>query len=377
MKVEFYKHSLGELEKKAIVETLDSLFLTTGPKTKEFEEVFAKNMGVGRCVGLSSCTAGLFLTMKGWGIGQGDKVISPAMTFIATSNSIIHTGADVVFCDVDKETALIDLNQVEDSLKKDKSIKAIIPVHLYGQMVDMKSLRGIADKFNVKILEDCAHCIEAERDGITPGQLGDAAAFSFYATKNLACGEGGAVITNEQQLADELKVIRLHGMSKSAVDRHIKYKHWDMELLGYKANMFDIQATLLLTQLPRLESLWQRRNEICNKYENAFSKAGIDFPITLGGNKNARHLFTIWTPNGKRDDFLTYLQEQEIGVAVNYRSVHMRDYYIKKYGFKLGDFPVAEEIGEKTLSLPLYPKLENLEIDYVIDKVIEAHKVFA
>lgn len=377
MKVEFFRHSLEQDEKDSLLDTLDGLFLTTGPKTRQFEQEFSHYLGVNHAVGLSSCSTGLFFTLKAWGIGAGDRVIVPAMTFIATSNAVLIAGAEVMFCDVDKETALMDLNRVEDLLKRHQTIKAVIPVHIYGQMADMKALRGLAQRYHVKILEDSAHCIEGQRDGIKPGHLGDAAAFSFYATKNITCGEGGAVVCNDAQLTDQLKILRLHGMSKSAMDRHVKYNHWDMEVLGYKGNMYDIEAALLLPQLPKIENQWQRRNEIAQTYETAFNRAGIEFPKTLPDVKSARHLFTIWAPKGKRDNFLEYLQNQGIGAAVNYRSVHLRTYYRETFGFKPGDFPIAEEIGERTLSIPLYPKLEDREVEYVIQKVIEAKRVLS
>jgi dTDP-4-amino-4,6-dideoxygalactose transaminase len=192
---------------------------------------------------------------------------------------VLHAGAEVVFCDVEPDTGLMDLNQVEHLLKTTPDVKAIIPVHLYGQMVDMRAFKQLADKYGVKILEDCAHCIEGERDGVRPGQLGDAAAFSFYATKNLACGEGGAVLTNDAHLAEMLRVIRQHGMSKSAADRHVHYQHWDMEVLGYKCNLTDIQSALLAPQLARVDQTLEKKEKICRKYEKAFSKLkNISFP---------------------------------------------------------------------------------------------------
>jgi dTDP-4-amino-4,6-dideoxygalactose transaminase len=373
MKIEFYRHSLGEPEKKALCEVLDGIFLTTGPRTKQFEEQFAAYLGVRHGVGLSTCTAALFLTLKAWGIGKGDKVIVPAMTFIASSNVVLHAGGEVAFCDVEPETGLLDLNLVEDILRREPKVRAIIPVHLYGQMVDMKRLRGIADRHGVRILEDSAHCVEGIRDGVRPGQLGDAAAFSFYATKNLTSGEGGAAVTNDDALAERLKVIRLHGMSKSAADRYQFYQHWDMTEPGYKENMFELQAALLLTQLPRLEGFWQKREAIARRYETAFAAAGVEFPKTLPGVKNARHLFTIWAPGGRRDEILAWLQQQGIGVVVNYRAVHLREFYQRAMGCREGDFPVAEEIGRRTISLPLYPGLRPEEVDYVIEKTIQAH----
>jgi len=369
MKVEFYRHSLGDAEKRAVVEVLDSVFLTTGPKTRQFESDFSRYLGVQHCIGMSSCTAGLFLALKGWGVGPEDRVIVPAMTFIASANVVLHVGADVAFCDVDPETALIDLNMVEDMLKRDRKTKAVIPVHLYGQMVDMNAMRALGDRYGVRVLEDAAHCVEGMRDGVKPGQLGDAAAFSFYATKNLACGEGGAVATNDGHLKEYLTVSRLHGMSASAADRYQHYQHWDMDFPGYKSNMCDIQAALLLPQLSRLEALWERREAIARKYEEAFASAGIDYPKTLPGVKHARHLFTIWAPDGKRDEWLARLQDAGVGVVVNYRAVHLRKFYRERYGLKEGAFPVAERIGERTISLPFYPGLTEPEIDHVIESV--------
>jgi UDP-4-amino-4-deoxy-L-arabinose-oxoglutarate aminotransferase len=373
MKVEFYKHSLGEKEKEAVLAALDSLFLSTGPRTEEFEERFASYLNVKHCVGTSSGTAALFLALAAWGIGAGDEVVVPAMTFIASSNVALHLGAGVVFCDVDRETALIDPDMVEGILKKDKQgkVKAVMPVHLYGQMVDMKALRSIADRYGVKVLEDCAHCIEGERDGVRPGQVGDAGAFSFYATKNMTSGEGGALVCSDEKLAEKVRVLRLHGMSRSAADRYAKYQHWDMEELGYKANMGDLQAAILLPQMERLEELWQRRNAIALEYEEAFSRGGVDFPKTLPGVKHARHLFTIWAPEGCRDRLLEALQAEGIGCTVNYRAVHLRKYYAEKFGYKKGDYPAAEKIGKRTISIPLYPRLTNDEIGFVKDTIIK------
>lgn len=374
MKVEFYRHSLGAEEKASVNAVLDSLFLTSGPRTRLFEQRFAAYMGAPNCIGLSSCTAGLFLTLKCWGIDPGDRVIVPAMTFIASANVVLHTGADVVFCDVDPRTALLDLDAVEDILKRDKRVRVVLPVHLYGQMVDMKALMALADRYGVRVLEDSAHCVEGERDGLRPGQGGQAAAFSFYATKNLACGEGGAVVTADPELTEYLTVARLHGMSKSAVTRHERYEHWDMDFPGYKANMFDIQAALLLPQLDRLEAMWQRRDAIAGRYATAFRAAGVDFPAVLPGLKHAWHLFTIWAPDGRRDEFIAALQDSGIGVVVNYRPVHLTKFYRQKYGFSEGALPNAERIGNRTISLPFYPALTEEEIDFVVRTVISTHE---
>ncbi|MEW6572534.1 MAG: DegT/DnrJ/EryC1/StrS family aminotransferase [Bacillota bacterium] len=369
MKIEFYKHNLGEEEIRSVVQALNSIFLTTGPRVAEFEQKFASYLDAAYAVTTSSWTTGAFLTLKAWGIGPGDEVIVPAMTFIATANIVLHCGAVPVFVDVEPETGLIDVNLTERLITP--KTKAVIPVHLYGQMADMIKLRSLADSYNLRILEDSAHCIEGERDGVKPGALGDAAAFSFYATKNITCGEGGAVVTNDADLAEKLKALRIHGMSKSAADRYTSaFRHWDMEILGYKANLTDFQAALLLNQLATIEEKWKRKELICRRYEEAFSEAGIAFPKVLPGSKSARHLMTVWVRN--RDRVLTELQEMGIGVAVNFRAVHLMKYYRETFGYARGNYPVAEQIGDSTISLPLYPKLQEQEIDYVIKCVISA-----
>lgn len=372
MKIEFYRHNLGEKEKKLVVESLESIFLTTGPKTNEFENKFSEYLGVKHCVGVSSCTSGLHIVLKALGIEPNDEVITSPMSFIATSNAIIYNGAKPVFVDVEKDTGNIDVNKIEEKINR--KTKAIIPVHLYGQMCDMKKINQIAKKYNIFVIEDSAHCIEGERDYIKPGQLSDAAVFSFYATKNITSGEGGAIITNNSELDSLLRKYRLHGMSKDAANRYTgTYQHWDMELLGYKCNMYDIQASLLIPQLEKIEEYLKIKEEICKKYEEAFSKInGIDYPKILPNTKHARQIFTIWVSSEKRDIIIKKLQESQIGVAVNFRAIHLLKYYKETFNFKRGNYPEAERIGDSTITLPMYPKLKNEEINYVIDKVKES-----
>jgi UDP-4-amino-4-deoxy-L-arabinose-oxoglutarate aminotransferase len=369
MKVEFYKHNLDEDDIRRAVEVFRGVMLTTGKDVKAIEEAIAKYLGVNRAVGVTSCTAALHLALLACGVGPGDEVITTPMTFIATSNSVMYVGATPVFVDADPVTALIDVTKIEAAITP--RTKAIIPVHLYGQMCDMKAIRAIADKHGLKVIEDCAHALESQRDGVKPGQLGDAACFSFYATKNITSGEGGAVATNSAEIADRVILLRSHGMSATAADRYNSlYRHWDMETLGWKYNMTNIQAAMLMGQLDRVENLLKRREEISRKYENAFSAMdGVDFPKTLPGVKSARHLFTIWVAPDKRDATLAGLQKENIGVAVNYRAVHTLKYYRERFGYKNGDFPVAEKIGDSTLTIPLYPKLTDAEADYVITAV--------
>jgi dTDP-4-amino-4,6-dideoxygalactose transaminase len=367
VKVEFYKHSLGEQDIANVAEVLRSVFLTTGPVTARFEEDFAGYTGLRHVVALNSCTAALQLALEGLGIGPGDEVIVPAMTFIATATAVLHTGATPVLVDVEENTGLIDVTETEKAITE--RTRAIVPVHLYGAVADMRALRQLADAHDLKMVEDGAHCIEGERDGVRPGQLGDAVCYSFYATKNLTCGEGGALGTNDSELAKKVGILKLHGMSKDAAGRYGgRYQHWDMLLPGWKCNLSDIQAALLVGQLPRLDRQWERRQAISQRYDTGLGSVdAVRLPTVPG--KSAYHLYTIWVPPDERDELLRKLPEEGVGVAVNYRAMHTLTYFREAFHCQPGDFPVAFSIGESTITLPLYPKLTDAEVDYVIDTV--------
>lgn len=374
-KIEFYRHniSLGDIKNASRV--LKSIFLSTGKDVGNFEEALANYLNCKYAVGTTSCTASMQLALEALGIGPGDEVITTPLTFVATANAILHTGATPVFVDVEAETGNMDANLIEKAITK--KTKAILPVHLYGQMADMKKIRKIADKYKLKVIEDAAHCVEGERDGIKPGQLGDAACFSFYATKNITCGEGGAIALNDGETAKTLKKMRLQGLEQSAYERYEKkFSSSDMTVNGWKYNMNNIQAALLMGQLSRIEKLWERREEIYQRYEKAFKDIpGIDFPKTLKGVKHAHHLFTIWINPEKRSQMREELQERGVPTACNWwPPVHLMSYYKKKYGCKTGDFPITEEICEKTITLPFYPKLKNKEADFIISNVLEVVK---
>jgi|Deesub1362A_J573_1020465.scaffolds.fasta_scaffold00522_20 dTDP-4-amino-4,6-dideoxygalactose transaminase len=366
MKIEFYKHSINNNDINHVEKVLRSVFLTTGKVVEEFENKFAQYLCCKNVIGVTSCTAGLHLSLIAWGIKKGDEVITTPMSFCATANAILHAGAIPVFVDVEEETGNINVELIEATITK--KTKAILPVHLYGQMCDMKRIKQIAGKYNLIVIEDAAHCIEGIRDGIRVGELGNAACFSFYATKNITCGEGGAIATNDSSKADLLRMLRLHGMNKSAADRYARrYQHWDMPVLGWKYNMSNIQAALLLGQLERIDKLWKKRDKIWRLYEEELSDLkDLKILKTLPKVKHARHLFTILVPSHKRDRILWKLQKSGVGVAVNYRPIHLLSYYRKTFKYKEGDFPIAEEIGRKTISLPLYPSLEEKEVRMVI-----------
>jgi dTDP-4-amino-4,6-dideoxygalactose transaminase len=370
-KIEFFHHSIDEQDIERVTNVLRSIFLTTGKEVEDFEQSFSRYIGQRYTVGLTSCTAALHLSLIALGIGPGDEVITTPMSFCATANAILHAGAKPVFVDVEEETGNINAELIESTLTK--KTKAIIPVHLYGQMCDMKSIKRIAGRYNLKIVEDAAHSIEAERDEIKIGHLSDISCFSFYATKNITSGEGGAVSTDSEALTEKIRLLRLHGIDKGAADRYTKrYQHWDMTVLGWKYNMDNIQAALLIGQLERIEELWKRRDKLWKIYEEKLrSVKSVRLLKTLHGVRHARHLFTVLVPPDRRDSLLWALQERGIGVAVNYRPIHLLRYYRETFGYHEGNFPVAEEIGKSTVSLPLYPSLEEVDIEYIVKDLKE------
>ena len=369
MAVDFYRHSLGEDEKAAVRGVLDSLFLTTGQRVYAFENAFEEYLGVAAVVCTAHATASLHLAMLAAGIGPGDEVVTTPMTFLSSSNAIVYAGGTPVFVDVDPATANIDPSAVEAAITP--RTRAIVAVDLYGLMADMVALRAIANRHSLALVEDAAHCVEGRRDGFGPGQLADYGCFSFYATKNLTCGEGGAITARDGAKKNLLRQLSSHGMSKNAADRHAgKYQHWDMERLGYKYNLSDVNAALLLPQLPKLADWLSRREEICRRYEAAFRETpGVSFPVVPEGMVSGRHLFTIWVEAAKRDAVLAGIQARGIGVAVNYRAVHLTKFYRERFGFRRGMFPEAERIGDSTITIPLWPAMTDAQVDEVIAAV--------
>ena len=369
MAVEFYRHSLDDEEKDAVRAVLDGLFLTTGQRVYDFEKKFEEYLGVPAVVATVHCTASLHVSMMAAGIGPGDEVITSPMTFLSSSNAVLYAGGTPVFADVDPATANIDPIAVEAAITP--RTKAIVAIDLYGLMADMVALRKIADRHGLVLVEDAAHCVEGRRDGHGPGQLADYGCFSFYATKNLTSGEGGAITAKDGAKKPLLRQLTSHGMTKNAAERYAgKYQHWDMERLGWKYNLSDINASLLASQLPKLGKRLFRREEICRRYEAAFRETpGVEFPIVPAGMKSGRHLFTIWVDPKKRDAVLAGIQARSVGVTVNYRAVHLMKYYAEHFGFRRGMFPNAELIGDRTITIPLWPAMTDAQVDEVIAAV--------
>jgi len=368
-KIEFFKHNLTEADLDLANQVMRSIFLTTGPKVAAFEKKFAQYLGSPEAVGLTSCTGAMHLALLKHGIGPGDEVITTPMTFVATAAAILEAGATPVFVDVCPRSGLL-LPETVDAAVSPKT-KAILPVHLYGRMVDMRGFARVAAKHGLTLIEDAAHCLEGSRDRVRPGQLSAAACFSFYPTKSMTCGEGGALVCRSPEDAAWYRSARHHGISKNASSRYTKkYEHWDMEMMGWKYNMDDIQAALLLNQIDRLDGHRRKRQDLENLYRELLADvAGLDFLEAPGPEEvSGHHLLTVLLPPRlDRDEVIKQVQEMGVGCAVNYRAVHVLRYFRERYGCRPEDFPNAHGIGQRTMSLPLYPKLNEGEVARVCD----------
>ena len=373
-KIEYCKHNIGEEELERVERVFRSLFLTTGDEVAEFEKDLASYLGLPHTVAVTSCTAAMQLALIAAGIGPGDEVITTPLTFIGTANSIIMAGAKPVFADAERSTGNIDPRAIEAAVTT--RTRAVLPVHLYGQMCDMAAVTMIAARHKLTVVEDAAHSLEAEWDGKKPGHWGDYACFSFYATKSITSGEGGAISAKDAGRAELLKRLRLHGFDKSAVDRYSNhFEKYDVDIVGWKYNMDNIHAAILVEQLRKVEGFLARRADIYDRYTDAFGGVeGIELHTRRVEARHACHLFTILVDASRRDAILEELQKRGVGVSVNFYPIHLMTFYRERFGYKQGMFPVAEEISSRTISLPLYPKLTEKEIDYVVKTVIDVVK---
>jgi dTDP-4-amino-4,6-dideoxygalactose transaminase len=370
LKVPFYRHALAGDAAASIAQVLESPFLTTGPRAAEVEKQICQFFDVTFAKLVSSWTQGAVATLLALDIGPGDEVIVPAMTFVATSNVVKQVGATPVFVDVDPDTLLIDAALTKAAVTP--RTRAVIPVHIYGQMADIPALREAVGP-DVAIIEDAAHCFEGTRNGRRPGQDGDVAIFSFYATKNVTCGEGGAIITNNERLARTLVQTTLHGMSAGAAKRFEggRYNHWDVARLGIKANLPDLLAVLLGPQIAKVEEGRRERQVIAERYINRLAQTPLEMPRIDNASVSAYHLFPIFVPGGKRDLALQILSEREIGATVNYRSVTELTLYKNDPMISQQSFLHSTTWGEGTLTLPLFPDLTAAEQDFVCDVIVD------
>ncbi|MEG0308369.1 MAG: DegT/DnrJ/EryC1/StrS aminotransferase family protein [Clostridium sp.] len=359
-----------------VVDTLKSGWVAKGPRTIEFEKNFAEYTGAKYAIAMNSATAALHIALIAAGVKAGDEVITTPMTFAATANTIIHAGATPVFVDIDPVTFCIDADKIEEKIT-DKT-KAIVPVHYTGHACDMDKIRDIAKRHNLFISEDAAHAVETFYKGDLIGKNGDCACFSFYATKNICTGEGGMLTTNREDIAEKARVLSTHGMSKAAWNRYGKGGAWryDIEYPGHKYNMFDIQAALAKTQMEKLDYMQDVRKHIVDKYTEAFKNLdGVKIPEVAEYTTHSWHLYVLRLDLGKltidRDKFIELMGEANIGTSVHFIPVHLMSYYRETYGYSEGDFPVAESYFDTIVSLPLYPKMTEVDTQDVINAVTE------
>lgn len=365
---------LEQPEIEEVVKTLESGWIGTGPRVHKFEEMFRDFKGVKYAMALNSCTAALHLSLDVIGIEPGDEVIVPTMTFAATANAVIHSGGRPVFADCRKDTMNIDPEEIRKKITP--KTRAIIVVHFAGRPCEMDEIMAIAKEHDLKVIEDAAHTIEARYKDKHAGCFGDIGCFSFYVTKNIVTGEGGMAISDNRDYADKIKVRALHGLSRDAWKRFSDegYKHYQVVYAGFKYNMMDIQAAMGIHQLPRVETYWKRRQEIWEQYNRAFRDLPVFLPAPVPDYmKHSYHLYTLLPDIDKlnitRDRFMDEMTRRNIGVGVHYIALHLHPYYQETYGYKPGDFPNAEWISNRTVSLPLSPKLTPQDVDDVINAV--------
>jgi dTDP-4-amino-4,6-dideoxygalactose transaminase len=370
---------IGSAEIEEVVATLESGWIGTGPRVAQFEREFAayKSISPNQVAAVNSCTAGLHVSMVAAELKPGDEVITTAMTFCATVNAIIHTGATPVIVDIDPDTYNIDIDQLEQRITP--NTRAILPVHFAGRPCNMDRITALADEHDLILVEDCAHAIEAQWRDRPAGTFGDFGCFSFYVTKNVVTGEGGMVISRSPEHIDKIKILALHGMSKDAWKRFGDegYKHYEVVSAGFKYNMMDLQAALGIHQLRRVEKNWLRRQAIWDKYQQAFAELPVGRPQDPEADtRHAYHLYTLAvdaaTCGVPRDELLHKLQNLGIGTGVHYRSLAQHPYYQETFGWHPDDYPVASAYGDQTISLPLGPALTDSDVERVIQSVSAA-----
>lgn len=377
MQIPFHRPDIPPNINEIISDSIRSGWLTTGSQVKEFEGKLREYLNTKHVVAVNSCTAALHLALLAKGFRKGDKFIAPTYTFVSSIECGEYIGMEPILVDCEKNGFAIDLNQVEDHLKKDEKVKAIIPVHFAGRPIDMKRVFEIADRYGLFVLEDAAHALETKSNFGKVGNTSHGAAFSFYANKNLTTfGEGGAFATNDENIAAKVKRLSLHGINKDGWARYGTGGQWEYDVseLGFKYNLSDISASFGLWQMKHLDRWQNRRREIVKTYKSGLKNLhGLILPDMTRNDGNAWHLFVIkiradyWKIS--RNELIEKINELGIGISVHYRPIHLFSYYQRKYEYNSDNFPNANSLFESVITLPLYPSLKEEEVDYIINSI--------
>ena len=395
MKIPFFRPTVGEAEIAEVVACLRSGWLTTGSLTRAFEQEFARYVGAKHAVALNSCTAALHLALEAVGVQRGDLVIVPTMTFAATAEVVRYFDAVPVFVDCDADTQCIDVAQVARTLDRLRAgqpvaglappygpVRAIIPMHFAGQMADIDGLRALATQHGIAMIEDAAHTLPAHirRDAGAPwravGTTGDITCFSFYANKCITTGEGGMAVTDNAEYAERMQLMSLHGMSKDAWKRYTASgsSHYEIVAPGFKYNLTDIASAIGRVQLQRADEMWQQRRGVAAAYHEALAGIpGLKLPVEMADRQHSWHLFSIqldldvWRMD--RDTFSERLKALGVATSIHWRPLHMHPYYRQTYGLAPEEFPVAQALWPRLVTLPLYPGMTRDDVGFVADAI--------
>jgi dTDP-4-amino-4,6-dideoxygalactose transaminase len=382
--IPFHRPAIGPEEEREVIDTLRSGWITTGPKAKRLEADFAAYVGARNALAVSHCTGALHLALFALGIGPGDEIVTTPFTFTATAEVMGYLGARPVFVDIEADTFNIDPDAIESALMsgRHRKVKAIMPVHFAGQACDMDRIGALARRHQLRIVEDAAHAVGSERliEGrgmVKVGTIGDLSCFSFYATKNITSAEGGMITTEDDALAAKIAVASLHGMDRDAWKRYDSSGSWFYEIhdTGFKYNLSDVHAAIGVAQLKRADELMRRRQIIAQAYNEAFlNDPALEIPVTEAGVVHAWHLYVmrlrLQALNVGRNRFVEALREHGVGTSVHCIPLNTMAFYQQRYGYRAGDFPVAEGVYSRCLSLPIFPAMSDEDVAYVIESVL-------